>query len=603
MPISISIRTLGPNRFRIFAVPYTYISEYYYMIYVDPTILELVNTWLTPTFDAKTQQTIKEMIAHDPEGLEDSFYKSLTFGTGGMRGIMGVGDNRINKYTLGKNTQGIANYLHKQFPDTDCKVAIAYDCRHNSKELAQTVANVFAANHIQVYLFSELRPTPELSFAVKYLGCQCGIVLTASHNPPEYNGYKVYWQDGGQLVPPQDAEIIAEIESIGYDAIQFKGNGHLISLVDTEVDNAFAKASIKNGTFHTSASAKEDLKIVFTSLHGTSITMIPMVLKQAGYSNVHIVEQQATPDGNFPTVKSPNPEEPEALAMAIAIAEQEDADIVIGTDPDCDRLGIAVRNQQGAMQILNGNQAMVLMTHFLLEQWKKENKLNGSQFVASTIVSTPMVKAIAEDYGVHYKEGLTGFKWIAKMVKDFPELEFIGGGEESFGYMVGDFVRDKDAVTATLLACEMAAQQKVSGKSLYSYLSNLYSSYGMYKEALISIVKKGKKGAEEITEMMKELRNTPYSSMGGSTVVKIEDYAKGKATNLADGSSTSLDIPKSNVLIFYTEDGCKIAARPSGTEPKIKFYISVQTPPGTKNAEVILLQKIDTITKQLAVGR
>lgn len=572
------------------------------MIYVDPKILERVNTWLTPTFDAKTQQTIKDMIAHDPEGLEDSFYKNLEFGTGGMRGIMGVGDNRINKYTLGKNTQGISNYLHQQFPDTEIKVAIAYDCRHNSKELATIVANVFAANNIQVYLFSELRPTPELSFAVKHLGCQCGIVLTASHNPPEYNGYKVYWEDGGQLVPPEDHAIIAEITALDYEDIQFEGNKHLVSVIDTEIDEAFANASVQNGSFNTSNTAKKDLKVVFTSLHGTSITMIPKVLEEAGYTNVHVVKAQAKPDGDFPTVVSPNPEEPEALSMAIEIAEKEQADIVIGTDPDCDRLGIAVRNAKGQMEILNGNQAMVLMTHFLLEQWKKAGKLNGNQFVASTIVSTPMVKAIAKDYGVRYKEGLTGFKWIAKMVKDFPELEFIGGGEESFGYMVGDFVRDKDAVTATLLACEMAAQQKEKGGSLHKYLSELYATYGSYQEALISLVKKGKKGAEEISAMMKQLREAPFAEIAGSTVVKIEDYTLGKATFPNDGSSIALDIPRSNVLIYYTEDGSKIAARPSGTEPKIKFYMSVHTPPGTTNAEEILQQKIKNIQQHLAVS-
>jgi phosphoglucomutase len=571
------------------------------MRYVAPEILEKVNAWLTPTFDAKTQHTIKEMIAYDPEGLEDSFYKNLAFGTGGMRGIMGVGDNRINKYTLGRNTQGIANYLHKQFPNKQCKVAIAYDCRHNSKELADVVAQVFAANTIEVFLFSELRPTPELSFAVKHLGCQCGIVLTASHNPPEYNGYKVYWEDGGQLVPPQDAEIIAEINSLGYDGILFEGNPDLITSIDTEVDNAFAEASVKNGSFHTSAEAKENLKIVFTSLHGTSITMVPQVLEEAGYKNVFVVEEQATPNGDFPTVVSPNPEEPEALEMAIKLADEKDADIVIGTDPDCDRLGIAVRDNEGKMTILNGNQAMVLMTHFLLTHWKEAGKLNGKQFVASTIVSTPMVRAIAEDFGVLYKEGLTGFKWIAKMVKDFPELQFIGGGEESFGYMVGDFVRDKDAVTATLLACEIAAQRKQVNGTLYTYLSTLFEQYGDYSEALISLVKKGKKGAEEIKTMMKNLRETPFTEINSSKVTRIKDYAIGESKNMSDGSVEKLTIPKSNVLVYYTEDGTKIAARPSGTEPKIKFYISVKNAPGTKNGAAILQQKIKNIQQQLAV--
>ena len=567
------------------------------MIHVDPKILARLNKWLTPFFDEDTQHTIKEMIAHDPEGLEDSFYKNLEFGTGGMRGIMGVGDNRINKYTLGKNTQGLSNYMKRQFPNKPIKVAIAYDCRHNSKKLAKIVADVFAANGIGVYLFSDLRATPELSFAVRHLKCQCGIVLTASHNPPEYNGYKVYWEDGGQIVPPQDDEIVSEINSLNYTDIKFKADESLITLIDTEVDNAFAEASIKNGSFNASQKTKDNLKIVFTSLHGTSITMIPKVLKEAGYKDVHIVEEQATPDGDFPTVKSPNPEEPEALKMAIELADRIQADIVIGTDPDCDRLGIVVRNANGKMTILNGNQAMAVKTHFLLEQWKKQNRLNGKQFIASTIVSTPMIKKIATKFGVEYKEGLTGFKWIAKMVKDFPELDFIGGGEESFGYMVGDFVRDKDAVTATLLACEIAAIQKEKGSSMYAYLQKIYKEVGYYKEHLISVVKKGKKGAEEISEIMKQLRQNPYKEIAGSKVVRIEDYSKDEAVNVMKGISEKLNIPLSNVLIYTTEDGSKIAARPSGTEPKIKFYISVNA-----EKEEMLQKKIDSIIAHLNMG-
>ncbi len=567
------------------------------MIYIEPKTLERVNTWLTPFFDEDSQQTIKTMMASDPEGLEDSFYRNLAFGTGGMRGIMGVGDNRINKYTLGKNTQGLSNYLLRQFSNQPVKVAIAYDCRHNSKELAKVVADVFSANGIQVFLFSDLRATPELSFAVRHLGCQCGIVLTASHNPPEYNGYKVYWEDGGQLVPPQDHEIISEINSLDYTDVAFEANDSLINLIDTEVDNAFAKASIKNGSFDVNQEAKDNLKIVFTSLHGTSITMIPKVLEDAGYKDVHIVAEQAVPDGDFPTVKSPNPEEPDALKMAMQLAEKIQADIVIGTDPDCDRLGIAVRNENGEMTILNGNQAMAFKTYFLLEQWQKQHKLNGKQFVASTIVSTPLIKKIAEKFDVEYKEGLTGFKWIAKMVKDFPELELIGGGEESFGYMVGDFVRDKDAVTATLLACEIAAIQKEKGSGIYAYLQNIYKEIGYYKEHLISVVKKGKRGAEEISEIMKNLRSNPYLDIAGSKVVRIEDYSKDEAYNVEEGISEKLNIPLSNVLIYSTEDGSKIAARPSGTEPKIKFYISV-------NAEKkeMLQKKIDSIVSHLNIG-
>ncbi|MGO3182115.1 MAG: phospho-sugar mutase [Aequorivita sp.] len=571
------------------------------MIYVDPKILARVNQWLTPFFDEKTKHEIKEMIAHDPKGLEESFYKNLEFGTGGMRGIMGLGDNRINKYTLGKNTQGLSNYLNKQFPDQEIKAAIAYDCRHNSKKFAKIVADVFTANGIKVFLFSDLRPTPELSFAVKHLNCQAGIVLTASHNPPEYNGYKVYWEDGGQLVPPQDNEIIAEINSLKYEDIKFEGNDDLIQTIDTEVDKAFAKASIENGTFNTSAEARENLKIVFTSLHGTSITMVPKVLEEAGYDNVSIVKEQEEPNGDFPTVKSPNPEEPAALKMALDLAEKENADIVIGTDPDCDRLGVAVRNNENEMVLLNGNQTMVLMTHFLLEQWKKAGKLNGKQFVASTIVSTPMIEKLTNHFNVKYIEGLTGFKWIAKMIKDFPELEFIGGGEESFGYLVGDFVRDKDAVTATLLACEIAAQKKNGGSSMFEYMEAIYNELGNYREHLISVTKKGKEGAEEIAAMMKELRNNPFKEIAGSKVVRMDDVLKDETTDFIKQETSTLDLPKSNVLIYYTEDGSKIAARPSGTEPKIKFYISVNTDEKENSAE-ILQKKIDTIAEQLKIS-
>ncbi len=571
------------------------------MIYVDPKILARVNQWLTPFFDEKTKHEIKEMIAHDPKRLEDSFYKNLEFGTGGMRGIMGAGDNRINKYTLGKNTQGLSNYLKRQFPNQEIKVAIAFDCRHNSKEFAKLVADVFSANGFKVFLFSELRPTPELSFAVKYLDCKAGIVLTASHNPPEYNGYKVYWEDGGQLVPPQDGEIIAEINSLKYQDTKFEANEDLIRLIDSEVDEAFAKASIENGTFNTSSEARDNLKIVFTSLHGTSITMVPKVLEQAGYKNVSIVKEQAEPDGDFPTVKSPNPEEPAALKMALDLAEKEHADIVIGTDPDCDRLGIAVRNNENKMELLNGNQTMVLMTHFLLEQWKKAGKLDGKQFVASTVVSTPLVEKIANHFDVKYIEGLTGFKWIAKMIKDYPELEFIGGGEESFGYLVGDFVRDKDAVTATLLACEIAAQKKAEGSSMFQYMEDIYNQFGNYQEHLISITKKGKEGAEEISAMMKELRENPFKEIAGSKVIRLDDISKDKSTDFASGKTSSLNLPKSNVLIYYTEDGSKIAARPSGTEPKIKFYISVRTNE-KENVDEILQKKIDAIAAQLNVN-
>jgi phosphomannomutase len=546
-------------------------------MHIPDNILKQVNEWLTPSFDQQTQDTIKEMMTTSPKELEESFYKNLEFGTGGMRGVMGVGTNRINKYTLGKNTQGISNYMKHVFPNTDLKVAIAYDCRHNSNTLAKVVADVFSANGIKVYLFSDMRPTPELSFALKHLKCQAGIVLTASHNPPEYNGYKVYWEDGGQLVPPEDAAIINEIENLRYDAIHFQAYEDLIEYIDKDIDEAFIKSSIENASFNTSAEAKDNLNVVFTSLHGTSIKIIPSTLVQAGYKNVHLVPEQSVPNGDFPTVKSPNPEEPEALTMALALAEKLNADIMVGTDPDCDRLGVAVRDNDGKMMLLNGNQTMVLMTAFLLEQWKKEGKINGKQFVGSTIVSTPMMLALADGYEVECKIGLTGFKWIAKMIKDFPELEFIGGGEESFGFMVGDAVRDKDAVAATLLICEIAAQAKANGSSVYQELINLYIDFGFYKEHLVSLTKKGIEGVAEINQMMVDLRENPLKEIAGERVIMVEDYKNSTAKNLLTNEIELLSIPKSDVLIYYTEDGSKICARPSGTEPKIKFYISVNT--------------------------
>ena len=546
-------------------------------MHIEKNILDKVNEWLTPTFDQKTQDEIKEMMTSSPKNLEESFYKNLEFGTGGMRGIMGVGTNRINKYTLGKNTQGLSDYLKKLFSGEQLKVAIAYDCRHNSDTLAKVVADVFSANGIQVYLFSEMRPTPELSFAVKHLNCHAGIVLTASHNPPEYNGYKVYWQDGGQIVPPNDFEIVQVIENLNYSEIKFDANESLIEYIDVAVDEAFAKSTVDNASFNTSAEARKNLKIAYTSLHGTSIKMVPKVLEKAGYTDVNIVPEQAEPNGNFPTVVSPNPEEPEALTMALDLANKINADIVFGTDPDSDRLGVAVRNNIGEMQLLNGNQTMVVMTHYLLEQWQKAGKINGKQFIGSTIVSTPMMLELASAYNVECKVGLTGFKWIAKFIRDFPELEFIGGGEESFGYMVGDAVRDKDAVGAILLMCEIAAQAKEKGSSVYKELEQLYVDYGFYKEHLISITKKGIEGANQIKQMMVEMRENPVSEINGQRVIMVEDYQNSTARNLLNNETETLFIPKSDVLIYYLEDGSKICARPSGTEPKIKFYFSVNT--------------------------
>lgn len=566
-------------------------------------ILKNAKNWLTDFFDDKTKNEIQKLIDSNTEELKDRFYKNLEFGTGGMRGIMGAGTNRINKYTLGKSTQGLSNYLKQVYNKEQVKVVIAYDCRHNSDTLARTVAEVFAANGIKVFLFSELRTTPELSFAVKYLNCHAGIVLTASHNPPEYNGYKVYWTDGGQIVPPQDGAIVSEINSLSFEDIKFNADESLIELIDKKVDEAFIEASVKNGNFN--AKGKDDFKIVFTSLHGTSITAIPEVLKRAGYKNVTIIEEQAKPDGNFPTVVSPNPEEPEALSMAIKKSEEIGADMVIGTDPDSDRLGVAVRNLEGEMEILNGNQTMIMMTKFLLDQRKKKG-ITGKEFIASTIVSTPMMDSLAKGYGVECKTALTGFKWIAKMIKDFPDQPFIGGGEESFGFMVGDFVRDKDAVTSTLLACEIGSNAKANGSSFYKDLIDCYVDYGFFKEKLISLTKRGMSGAEEIKQMMIDFKDNPVESIDGSKVVVVEDYNTATSKNVLTGKVTPIDIPKSNVLIYITEDGTKMAARPSGTEPKIKFYFSINTElknaADYKKVDAELDAKIERILKELNIG-
>jgi phosphoglucomutase len=566
-------------------------------------ILNAAKNWLSSTFDKETREEVQYLIDNNTEELKDRFYKNMEFGTGGMRGIMGAGTNRINKYTLGKSTQGLSNYLKQTYKNETIKVVIAYDCRHNSDTLAKTVAEVFSANGIQVYLFSELRTTPELSFAVRYLNCHAGIVLTASHNPPEYNGYKVYWTDGGQIVPPQDEAIVSEINSLNFEAINFEAKLELISLIDKEVDEAFISESVAKGSFN--AQGKDNFSIVFTSLHGTSITAIPEVLKRAGYKNVTIIEEQAKPDGNFPTVVSPNPEEPEALSMAIKKAEEINADMVVGTDPDSDRLGIAVRNLDGQMEILNGNQTMVLMTKFLLEK-QKQKGFKGNEFTASTIVSTPMMEAMSNAYGVEYKTALTGFKWIGKMIKDFPYQHFIGGGEESFGYMVGDFVRDKDAVTSTLLACEIAADAKAKGSSFYKDLIDCYVDYGFYKEKLISLTKKGMDGAAEIKQMMIDFKNNPVAAIDGSNVIIVDDYNTSTSKNLKTGIVTTIDIPTSNVLIYTAEDGTRMAARPSGTEPKIKFYFSINTKldkaSNFKKVDAELEAKIQRILSELKLN-
>ncbi len=570
-------------------------------------IIDKAQIWTKDPFDQATQNEIKALIAsNNTDQLTDRFYKDLEFGTGGMRGIMGAGTNRMNKYTYGKATQGLVNYMKQSFPDKTLQVAIGYDCRHDSDTFAKLVADVLTANGVKVFLFSEMRPTPELSFAVRHLKCDAGIVLTASHNPPEYNGYKVYWSDGGQIVPPEDAAIIAEVDALDYSEIKFTANDALLTYLGAEIDEAFWQASVSNGTFP-ATKGREQLKIVFTSLHGTSITLMPEALKRAGYTDVHIVEEQRIPNGDFPTVASPNPEEPAALKMALALAEKIGADIVLGTDPDSDRIGVAVRNNQGQMQLLNGNQTMCLMTDFLLKNWQNQGKLTGREFVGSTIVSTDMMEKIAQSYNVEIKIGLTGFKWIAKMVREAEgKKTYIGGGEESFGYMVGDFNRDKDAITAALLACEIAADAKAKGSSMYEELIEMYVKYGYYKEYLISMVRKGMDGAALIKQMMVDLRENPLTEIGGEKVSLVSDYQSSIAKNLLNGEVIPIDIPKSDVLIYHTINGTKIAARPSGTEPKIKFYFSVNAPLDNieKAAEVekILDKKIENIISELKLN-
>ena len=561
-----------------------------------------IEEWSKPPFDEETRAQLN-LLKQNPEQLDDAFYKDLEFGTGGMRGIMGIGTNRINAYTLGKSTQGICDYLKSAFSKTPIKVVIAYDCRNNSKSLAVKVAEIFSANNVKVFIFSDLRTTPELSFAVKYLEAHCGIVLTASHNPPEYNGYKVYWKDGGQIVPPQDNEIIEQINNTRFSDIQFNAKKELIEWIDQELDQAFFDKSVQLGKFE--QNGRENFKIVFTPLHGTSITAVPQVLAKAGYTDVHLVKAQSLPNGNFPTVESPNPEEPEALMMALDLANGIGADMVIGTDPDSDRLGIAVRDNNNKFRLLNGNQTMVVMTYFLLEQRKKSKRLDGRQFVASTIVSTPMIQKIAEAYGIQYRETLTGFKWIGKLIEDLPSLEFIGGGEESFGYLVGDAIRDKDAVTATLLACEVGTYAKNNNQSFYEILIECYRKFGAYKEKLISFTQKGKEGANKIKAMMEGYRNNPPKEISGIKVSQSEDYLKSEQIFILENRSEKINLPKADVLIFSLEDHSKIAVRPSGTEPKIKFYFSVNDKlhedEDWDTVEFQLDQKISTLIKGIGL--
>ena len=540
------------------------------------TSLDKAKLWLGEGFDDETKKEVQALIDNNPAELDDAFYKNLEFGTGGMRGIMGVGTNRLNKYTLGQATQGLANYLHQQFPGEQIKVAIAYDVRHNSPEFGKLVTDVLTANGIKVLLFKEHRPTPELSFTVRDKKCNAGIVLTASHNPPEYNGYKVYWNDGAQVVPPHDNGIISEVEKTQFNEIKFNGNDDLIEWVGADQDDVYIDACIENSLYQNVG--RDLLNIVFTSIHGTTYTTVPKALAKAGFTRVDLVTEQMIPSGNFPTVESPNPEEPAALSMAMDLAKVTNADIVIGTDPDGDRLGIAVRNLEGEMQLLNGNQTNTFLTYYILDQWKKQGRITGKEFIGSTIVTSDIFYDIAKKFGVDCKVGLTGFKWIGKMIREAEGQEkFVCGGEESFGFMTGDFVRDKDSCGSILLACEIAAWCKANGKTVYEYLIDIYKDLGMYYEGLVNITKKGKDGAEQIKQMMTDFRQSPPKTLAGSPVAEVKDFQEQTSLVIATNEKSVMnDIPKSNVLIYYTEDGTKVCIRPSGTEPKIKFYVSVK---------------------------
>ena len=566
------------------------------------TTNQSVDKWLKEPFDIETQQEVKALQDY-PELLEDAFYTSLSFGTGGMRGIMGVGTNRINKYTLGKNTQGISHYLKKRYPEETLKAVIAFDCRHQSQYLAKIVADIFTANGIHAYLFSDLRPTPELSFAVKYLNAHCGIVLTASHNPPKYNGYKVYGKDGGQLVEPEDEKIINIIEKTPFESILFQGNTDLLHIINKKIDEEYQSAVLKEAKMH--SLNKDDFKIIFTPIHGTAITAIPQVLKKAGYNKVYTVKEQAEPDGDFPTVISPNPEESDSLEMAVALAKKMKADIVIGTDPDADRVGIVIMNTKNQWYYLNGNQIMMVFTEYLLERKAILKELSPEHFIATTIVSSPIMKKIADHYGVKFKTSLTGFKWIAKLINDFQELKFVGGGEESFGYLVGDTVRDKDAISASLLACEIGSEAKKNNSSFYELMVKCYMKYGVFKEHLVSITKEGKSGIFEIAKKMDDYRTNPPKSIAGKLIYQIEDYENSTQYDLQKKSKKRLKLPKSNVLILVLEDGIRISLRPSGTEPKMKFYYSLNKPFDTSKTweeqDEELQKRINELVKETAL--
>lgn len=548
---------------------------------LSPEIQEKVDQWLNGNFDESTRQAVKHLLEQgDEKALTDAFYKDLEFGTGGLRGIMGVGTNRMNKYTVAMATQGLFNYLKKSFPGEQVKIVIAYDSRNYSDFFTEVTAQVMAANGALVYIFDSLRPTPELSFAIRYLGCHSGVVITASHNPKEYNGYKAYWKDGGQLVPPHDKNVIAEVQKIqSVDDVKFdKAEGNIQDITQ-EVDEAYLKELEQLSVSGAAIQRQKDLKIVFTPLHGTAIKLVPQILKRFGFEQVTVVEEQAEPDGNFPTVKKPNPEENSAMEMALNKARQINADLVLATDPDADRVGIAVKNDQNEFELLNGNQTGSLLIYYMLNAWQEAGKITGNEFIVKTIVTSDLIKRIAEKFGVECYDTLTGFKYIAEKIKELEgKKQFIAGGEESYGYLIGDKVRDKDAVASCAMIAEMTAYAKDNGKSLYELLKEMYHEFGFYKEDLISIEKEGKEGAEAINKMMEQFRFHPPEMLDGSKVVTLIDYNNAQSWDLKTGRSAPVHLPKSNVIQLFTEEGAKITARPSGTEPKIKFYFSVNKP-------------------------
>jgi phosphoglucomutase len=575
---------------------------------IDQNILNRVQIWLDGNYDEDTKLSISQMLKNDPEEIIESFYRDLEFGTGGLRGIMGVGTNRMNKYTVGMSTQGLANYLKKNFAyEKQIKLAIAYDCRNNSTYFAEIAANVLSANGIKVYLFDALRPTPELSFAIRHYGCHSGIVITASHNPKEYNGYKVYWNDGGQLINPHDVNVVNEARAITQiDDVNFDGNPDLIEMIGDEIDEIYTDR-IKDLSLSPELIAKhKDLKIVYTPIHGTGVKLVPMALKKFGFANIIGVDKQNIVDGDFPTVHSPNPEEPAALEMAIAKAKAENADLVMASDPDADRVGIAVRNKENDFVLLNGNQTAALMFHYILSKWKENNKLTGNEYIVKTVVTSELLTDIADRYEVEHFDVLTGFKFIADIIKRYEgKKQFIVGGEESYGYLIGDFVRDKDAVASCCFIAETAVWAAEQGKSMYDLLAEIYVEYDFYLESLKSIVRKGKSGAEEIQAMMDNYRANPPKSINGSDIIAINDYLLQSSKRIKADIETPIDLPKSNVLQFFTEDGSKITMRPSGTEPKIKFYFgvkdSLEKVEDFENKKKELQAKLDAIATDLGI--